>query len=374
MTVARTRAGVATIARARSGLAVALAGALALIALPPATEQPAGTPDLATIEQTWPDAERVDLPVGLADGAAYTPVFFPDLRESIGTSPSPDVAHLRLVRRTDDGTVRELRRLPIARTPQYGGFTRSGDDLAWAESTVDGQGRARTELWTVDLGSARPARRLSTDTGDLVLFNSQYDMVLDRGRLSWASVAPGEEMATEIRSVALGGGPVEVRTEPGAWAMSAAPWLVSAGSGESAPVQLRDLGTGDVVEVGATGTELVTCSPAWCRVLAMSGIGPSRIELMRPDGTDRRQIADGTASASVIDVGILDRFELLSLAGAQDIAAGTQQLLLHDLRDRRTVRVADGVGMVLCRDGFLWWSSGATEPTGWHALDLRTLS
>ncbi|MFC6015170.1 hypothetical protein ACFP2T_03040 [Plantactinospora solaniradicis] len=356
------------------GLVVALTGALALIALPPATgRQPAVASELTTIAQAWPDAERTDLPVGLADGSAYTPMLFFDLRESLGTAPSPDGTRLRLVLRSVDGAVRELRRLPVDRAPQYSGLTRSGDDIAWAESTEDRQGRARTEMWTVNLRSGQPARRLTTDTGEVIFFNSAYDMVLDRGRLRWASVAPGEETATEIRSVALRGGPVEVRTEPGAWAMSALPWLVSAGSGESGPVQLRNLDARTVVDVGASESELITCSPAWCRVLAMSGSGPSRIELMRPDGTDRRQVADGTASASVIDVGALDRFEVLSLADAERAAAGTQRLLLHDLRERRTVVVAEGVGMVLCRDGVLWWSTGETETTGWQAVDLRSL-
>jgi len=355
------------------GLVAALAGALALIALPPADGERAGRPQVTTIEQAWPDAQRADLPAEVTDGPAYTPVFFLDARESVGTSPSPDGTQLRLLLRAADGTIRELRRLPIAGTPQYGGFTLSGDEFAWAESTADERGQGRTELWATNLRSDQPARRLTADTGDVVFFNSQYDMVIDKGRLHWASVAPGTEPATELRSVALAGGPVAVRTEPGAWAMSAAPWLVSAGSGESGPVQLRNLEARKIIDVDAAGTELVTCSPVWCRVLVLSGSGPGLIELMRPDGSDRRRVADGAATASVIDVAILDRFEVLSLADAQRTATGNQQLLLYDLDSRRTVVVAEGVGMVLCRGGVLWWSTGASDTTGWHTLDLRNL-
>jgi hypothetical protein len=170
------------------------------------------------------------------------------------------------------------------------------------------------------------------------------------------------------------GGKVSVRTEPGAWARSTWPWLVSAGTGESGPIQLLDLAARKRIEVDATGNELVSCSPAWCRMLVLGGDGPARIDLMRPDGTERRQVATGAASASIIDVAVLDRFEVLSLADAQRTATGNQQLLLYDLTDERVVTVAEGIGMVLCRGGMLWWSTmTGGEITGWQALDLRSL-
>jgi hypothetical protein len=34
--------------------------------------------------------------------------------------------------------------------------------------------------------------------------------------------------------------------------------------------------------------------------------------------------------------------------------------------------VATGVGVVVCRGGVLWWSTGDVDDTVWHALDLRT--
>ncbi|WP_326562382.1 hypothetical protein [Micromonospora sp. NBC_01796] len=355
------------------GLVAALGAGGVLLALPTADPDPSPGTQVRTIEQVWPDARPVEIPAALSDGPAYSPVFFLDARASVGTAPSPEGTHLRLVLRAADGTIRELRRLPIADGPVYAGFARDGDEFAWAESVPGADGHGRTEVWAANLATAQPARRLTADTGDVVFFNSQYDMVINSGRLYWASVAPDEETATEIRSVALTGGAVSVRTEQGAWSVSAYPWLVSAGTGTSGPVQLRNLEQRKVIEVDATGSELVTCSPTWCRVLVLAADGPGRIELMRPDGTDRQQVAGGVATAAVIDVAVLDRFEVVSLADAQRTATDSQQLLLYDVREKRTVVVSDGSGLVLCRDGILWWSTGGSDVTAWHTLDLRTL-
>jgi hypothetical protein len=301
-------------------------------------------------------------------------VYFLDARTSLGTAPSPDGTQLRLLLRTADGAVRELRRLPIASTPQYGGFALSGDQVAWSESKADAGGKGHAELWLTDLRSHQPPRRLTADTGDVVFFNSQYDMVINAGRLYWAAVAPGQQTATEVRSVALTGGPVTVRTEPGAWAMSAWPWLTSAGSGTSGPIQLQDLEARKLIDVKAAGSELVTCSPAWCRVLVPAGDGPARMDLMRPDGTDRRRVGGSNATASLSDVAVLDRFEVLSLSDAQRTVTNTQQLMLYDIQRKESVVVADAIGMALCRGGVLWWSTGNNEATVWHTLDLRSLS
>ncbi|GFJ80365.1 hypothetical protein [Phytohabitans houttuyneae] len=316
----------------------------------------------------WPDAERADI----AGGLRYTPLYFLDAKTSLGTAPDGTDQVLQLS--AAGGTPRELRRLPAGSTPQFGGFVRAGDEVAWAESVSDADGTARTTMWVANVASGTPPRLLTEDTGDVVLFNSQYDMVLAGGRLHWVSVSPRGDTATEIRSIPLAGGTVSKRTEPGAWALSAWPWLVSAGSGQTGPVQLRSLDTGQVTNVPASATELATCSPAWCRVLVLAGDGPSRIDLMRPDGTDRRRVAGGAATASVIDVALLDRFEVLSQSsGDQSAPISSQQLLLYDLKSKQVVVVADGVGIVQSRGALLWWSTGDNETTAWHTLDLRTL-
>ncbi|MDQ7906721.1 hypothetical protein RB614_19585 [Phytohabitans sp. ZYX-F-186] len=358
-----------------AALGVALAAAGTLLALSPGQkQQPTGPQQPRTVAEVWPDAERADLTGGLPEGPLYSPVYFLDAKTSLGTAPEPGGTHQRLVLRAADGSVRELRRLPVDGTPQFGGFVRSGDEVAWAESVSDAEGIARTRMWIADVASGGPARLLTEDTGDVVLFNSEYDMVIAGGRLHWVSVSPQDETSTEVRSVPLSGGTVSVRTEPGAWALSAWPWLVSAGSGQTGPVQLRNLDTRQVTTVGASATELATCGPTWCRVLVLAGDGPSRIDLMRPDGSDRRRVAGGAATASVIDVALLDRFEVLSQSGGdQSAPISSQQLLLYDLKEKRVVAVADGVGIVQSRGGLLWWSTGDNETTAWHTLDLRTL-
>lgn len=357
------------------GLAVALVAAGVLLALPSAQTDPVAEPGLSTLADVWPDAPLLDVPATLPEGPAYSPAYLLDDGGSVGTGPSADGGSLRLLVRSASADIRELRSLPMATQPQYGGVVVVGDQLAWAETTSDGQGRGRTELWLADLRrSGEPPRRLTADTGDVVFFNSEYDLVLVDGALHWVAVAPGEQTATEIRSVPVGGGAVAVGTEPGAWAMSAWPWLVSAGTGESGPIQLRDRSARRVVDVDAAGTELVSCSPVWCRVLVLGSAGPGRIDLMRPDGSDRQPVATGSVTASIIDVAVLDRFEVLSRSDAQRTATGTQQLLLHDLEGKRTVLVAEGIGMVLYRGGLLWWSAGSADSPAWKALDLRALS
>jgi hypothetical protein len=376
-----------------TALAAALVAAGALLVGSPGEDAPpAGEAAVRTAEQVWPDADRADVPGVLPDGSAYSPAYFLDARTSLGTAPDPGGTVLRLVLWGGDAQLRELRRLPVDTTPQFSGFVRAGggsagagsagagsagagsagagDRVAWAESVTEADGTARTRMWIADVASGGAPRQLTADTGDVVFFNSQYDMVIAKDRLYWTAVAPGAATATEVRSVPLAGGSVTVRTEPGAWALSAWPWLVSAGSGQSGPVQLRDLENGQVRDVNAAATELVTCAPAWCRVLVMAGDGPSRIDLMRPDGTDRRRVAGGAATASVIDVAVLDRFEVLSMSLSPD---GAQQLLLYDAKSGETAVVADGVSMVLYRGTVLWWSTGTTPgTTTWHTLDLST--
>jgi hypothetical protein len=357
-----------------AGLAVALAAAGTLLALSPEHQRPTGPQPPRTVADVWPGAERADLPGALPDGPIYSPAYFLDARTSLGTAPDPGGTHQRLVLRAADGSVRELRRLPVDGTPQFGGFVHAGDEVAWAESVSGADGTARTRMWIANVANGAAPRMLTQDTGDVVLFNSQYDMVIAGGRLHWVSVSPQGDTATEIRSVPLAGGAVSVRTEPGAWALSAWPWLVSAGSGQTGPVQLRNLDTGQVSTVEAAATELATCGPAWCRVLVLAGDAPSRIDLMRPDGSDRRRVAGGAATASVIDVALLDRFEVLSQSsGDQSAPISAQQLLVYDLKEKRVVVVADGVGIVQSRGGLLWWSTGESETAAWHTLDLRTL-
>jgi hypothetical protein len=57
---------------------------------------------------------------------------------------------------------------------------------------------------------------------------------------------------------------------------------------------------------------MVACGPAWCRVLVIGPGGqPARTDVMRPTGADRR-VAAGNTTAGVLDVALLDRFEVLT--------------------------------------------------------------
>lgn len=352
------------------GLIAALAAAVLLVVLSPASPRAVETGPVPA-DRAWAGAQRAELPGSLPDGPAYRPLYFLDAHTSVGTAPSPEGRQLRLVSRAADGSVRELRRLPLDSSPQFDGFTAADGVVAWAESTADAAGRARVQLWTADLTRGGQPRELTADTGAVAFFNSQYDMVVAEGRLHWVAIAPGDESATEVRSIALTGGPVDVRREPGAWALTTWPSLVSAAGGLE-PVRLRDLRTGATTTIKSAPTELVTCSAAWCRVSTVAGAGPVRIELMRPDGSDRRQVVSGVGVASVTDVAVLDRFEVVS-AGSDATLTSGQHLLAYDATTRRTIDIVPGAGVVMSRNGVLWWSTGQNEATVWHTIDLRTV-
>lgn len=353
-------------------LIVALGAAAVHMALPAPERAPDGPLTLAT---AWPKARVVDSPALLTDGAVFTPLHYLDAATAVGTAPSQDRTAVRLLLRGADGTVRQLRSLPERLAPQFGGFVASGDDLVWAESTTSLDGRGVTQIQRASWRAPGAPAALTTDTGDAVFFNSQYDLVVADGAVHWVAAARTSTPVTEVRSVPLTGGTVTVRRVDGAYALSAWPWLVSAGSGQTGPVSLRDLRSGTTVAVAAQPTELVSCSATWCRVLVLSGgAGPARMELMRPDGVERQKVAAGQVSASVPDVAVLDRFEVLSQSGSDGSPTSSQRLMLYDIAKRRTVPVATGVGTVQCRSGLLWWSTGDNEALTWHTLDLHTLS
>jgi hypothetical protein len=349
------------------GLVGALAAASIVIFLSPGGPRP---PPVGRMTPTsaWPHVQRADMPGTVPDGPAYRPLFFLDARVSVGTAPAPDGAHARLLLRGADGAIRELRRLPLERNPQFTAFTAAGDELVWAESDDAGP----TRLWAVDVHTAAPAREVTADTGNALFYYSQYDIVAADGRVYWAAAAPGVGTDTEVRSVALTGGPVDVRTESGTWALTAWPWLVNGVADAIGVTRLRNLLTHDEIGVTSAGTELTACSPTWCRQMVMSEQGPVRFDLAHPDGTARRRVAGSTAGAAITDVAPLDRFEAFVEPDANSDLTGTQRLLVYDLATRRTVDLGPGTRDVLFRGGVLWWSTGDRDSPLWHAIDLRT--
>jgi hypothetical protein len=421
-----TRTTSRTVTRRRTGvvLAVALLAAVALMVGRAGGDPPETAATRVAVAEAWPEVQRSDQPAGLPDGPLFTPLLFLDVTTAVGTAPTPDGADQRLVVRSATG-IRELRRVSLERNPQITAITATTDQFVWAESTDQD---TPVRLWTA-ARSGGPPRLLTADTGNAVFFGNEYDLVVADGRVHWAAnaepstrnpgsdgssvpspgtpgpgtpgtgtpnpgaaetskpspgavktSAPGSgadgtgtadpgtaEVGTEIRSVALTGGAVQKRTERGEWALSAWPWLVEEGG-----ARLRNMATARDTEVAVSGPELVTCDPEYCRGVALGDGDEARIDVFQPDGSARRQVADGTAQAAVADVAILDRFEILTEPRPDSDLTGTAALVVYDLWAGRTIEVAPEAAGVFTRNGLLWWSTGEDDIV-WHVLDLRTV-
>jgi hypothetical protein len=351
-------------------LAVALGvGGWLVAADPPArrADKPAPVPQPYTLQQTWSKAVIADISGQLADGTTYTPWLYVDSAVSVGTAPTADGTAERVLLRTGSTAPHELRRVPSDHFPQFLGFVAAGDDVFWAESTATVDGTAETRIWRASWKVPGAAQSLTADTGAAVFFNSQFDLVVADGRVYWIAAAPTDTPISELRSVPVAGGKITMRKIDGPYQLSTWPWLQSA----STPLELLNTATGQKIGVLTSPGELVGCTPTWCRAMVSSPSGGvTRFDLMRPDGSERRRVAGGTASAATSDVAFLDRFEVLTQGGGES----KQTLVLYDIRARKLVTVAADVGMVLAKGGMLWWSTGEQEVATWHALDLRTLT
>ncbi len=346
------------------GLVVALAATGALVISGGSVERLSDTRGgRMSAAAAWPAARLSTIP-----DLALQPLLFLDTATVVGTAPGQDGELLRLLLRSATGVPRELRRLATADNPRFENVTVAGDHVVWTEFS-DGR---PPEIWAVHLRAGTPARRLTADIGIVAFYGGQYDLVHHDGRVYWTAQPEDGTAATEVRSVALSGGPVDVVSEEGEWTMTAWPWLGAGARQGSGATRLRDVSTGREVTVPTTDAELATCSPSWCRVMVLDGAGLGRIDLMRPDGSARRQIADGTARTAVADVAILDRFEILAEPGPHSGTTGTAGLLVYDLRTGRTVQLASAANGAQSRGGLLWWYSSSAQVTHWHVLDLRT--
>lgn len=349
------------------GLGTALAASAILLAVPPAGAKPKpAAPSLAAV--AWPSAQRGAISANLKDGTAYEPLIFLDAHTSVGTAESRDGHYLRLLLLSANGSVRQLRRLPVAKDPSFQTFALAGNQLAWAEGSRGGA----TQLWIINLRDGRPAKEVTSDTGDAVFYRSQYDLLIAEGRLHWAAAGP--DNATEIRSVALTGGPVDTRVEAGNWELSAWPWLVNGVTEAAGTTGLRNLATNQDVAVTGVGNRSATnCSPTWCRVVTLARDGYNNIDLMHPDGTARRRIAGGTATTVIADVAPLDRFDILAEQGPTSDLTGNVELVAVEIATHRTIEISPDAGRISYRDGVLWWSTGNLDTFVWHSIDLRTI-
>jgi len=368
----RRRAGIRARLRRPDRHALALVAALGvagvLLVSPPGQAPPPATPVPAAL--AWPQARTGAVPATLPDGSAYEPAAFLDATTSVGTATGGRAgAVVRLLLRRTDGSLRVLRSLPESAAPFFGDVALDGDVLAWSEGTGGGS----LELWTVGLRDARPARRVTADTGDLVSRGSEHDLTIQGGRLHWAASDPRGGDAVQLRSVALAGGPVTSRTVAGTWHLAAWPWLVNGATTTLGATALRDAVTGREVRVArAGGLATTNCGPAWCEDVSQERDGGTRVELRRPDGGDRVRVPADAVTPAIGDVAPLDRFEVLSQAGPTTDVTGSGPLLVFELDTRRTVQLSPDAGTVSYRHGVLWWLNG-NGSTVWHSVDLRTV-
>jgi hypothetical protein len=363
----RVTARVKAWSRSFLALTAALTASGALLVVPPYDHKPDPfKPEVA--ELAWPQAQRGAISADLADGTTYQPVVFLGAHSSIGTAQTKDNRDLRLVLLGADQKVRELRRLPVKINPSFQDVTVDGSMLVWAEQTGSGQVR----IWTMNLTGGRPAHELTTDTGNAVFYRSQYDLEIANGQVHWVATAAGG--ITEVRSVALTGGPVTVRREPGAWQLSAWPWLANGVSAAIGTTLLRNLQTNQDISV-RTGSarSAANCSPKWCVVMSLARSGYSNIDVMHPDGAARERIAGGDAAPGIPDVAVLDRFLPLAAVGPTSALTGNSELLVFDLAARRTIEVSPDAAKISYRAGVLWWATGNLDAYVWHSLDLRTI-
>jgi hypothetical protein len=344
-----------------AGLATALAaGGVLVFSRPP--QPPPPPPRAAAL--VWPAAARAALAADLPDGAAYTPVAFVDARTSLGTAPTRDGRYLRFLVAAG-GRLTELRRLAMRENPSVAAVATQGATVVWVENDSDG-----LRLWAAEL-SGRRARQLTADTGAARFYQSQYDLVLAGGLVHWAADAP--DGGTEIRSIPLTGGQVTKKAENGVWQLSAWPWLVDGVAAAAGSTALRNLETGADRRIAAPARSVTNCTPAWCRVVSFDRKGFPRIELMRPDGSQRREVATGEVETQIADVAVLDRFEVYGRVDANANLTGNAQLLLYEIATRRTVEISPDASNVDYRGGVLWWSTGGQDSFVRHALDLRTI-
>ena len=358
-----------------SALLVAIIGVVLLLTLPGGPkgrdQSTATTVRLPSLAEIWPGVSPVSQLATLADSTPYTPQLYLTASTSVGTAPTRDGTAVRVLLRDTSGA-RELRRVEADQYPQFAGFTASGDDLFWAESTSPGNEAVRTRLYRANWKTGSRPVLITADTGEVVVTESQSDLVISGGRLRWVSAESGPTAVTGVRSVPLGGGTVTVKRVDGAFALSTWPWLVSFGTSVLNQLELVNVDTGQRVKLTTTPAEVARCGPTWCRIVVLAGDAiPVRIDLQRPDGSQRRRIAGADANAVVADVALLDRFEPLGLAGAADDLG--RQLVLYDIAKDRTVAVATEVDMIRARHGVLWWSTGTETELVWHSLDLRDL-
>jgi hypothetical protein len=361
--------------RVVAGLAAGVAVIAVLLGLPGPKRSapvaaPAGPPTVASV---WPRARPFPIPATFPDGSAYTPTYVLDRTTSVGVVASADGQQTDLSLVPASGTPRVLQSQSVTEGGSFDGITATDSHVYWMHTVSDAAGHAKVSLWAAPRAGNGASVQLTADVGAPVFYGSQYDVQVVGGQLHWAAARAGSTQ-TELRSMPVGGGPVSVRVVPGAWALSAWPWLATAPSATDQPTRLHNVDTGADVPVKAPPNKQVTCSPTWCRMIPDNAASPTETDLIRPDGTDQRVIGDATAAAIASDVALRDRFEVLMTQVTTTGQLAVSTLSLYDIAAKRTVQVDRAATNAGARGDFLWWSTGDNETLTWHGLDLRTLN
>jgi hypothetical protein len=349
--------------------ALAAAGWLLTLPTPAAPHRP-GTD--WSLNEAYANATVVNL-YGYADGAwSYQPLAFADAHTSIGASLSPDSGGTRLIVVTDGTTTRVLRALGQRLAPQFLGLRIAGDTVVWLEQTAGSYGHSDAVLWAGDWRTGT-VRELTRDIGEFTFYNAQDDLVVRDGRVYWTASGTGATPTTQIRSVALTGGPVEVRTVDGSWQQIGGTWLTTAVTGGAVRAEILDWASGRRRAVPDPPGALVSCTQVWCHAVVLGTDAATRIDVFDMNGNHHATAASGPVTAVLNDVALLDRWEIYGRSTSGDPDLTTLQVLLYDIATGRLTLVADAADQITGRDGYLWWSSGGGDYVTWHMLDLHAL-
>ncbi len=349
-------------------LAIAVASVVALLTLRDPTRQPNPQSSPLVVAPGWAGPKPVDVPGMLLDGATYVPRLFLNGETSVGIATSVD-GTVRVILTGPSGSFTELSRLPASDNAQVNGFAVSGDTLVWMELVARSGAAPVYTLWRTAWRTNAKPTQVTTNTGEVAFYGLESDVVVAGDTATWTAIASGPSNETEVRTVPLAGGQVSIKRLTGEFALTKPPWAVSVSAGRGSVISLINLSTDATATVTTGATEVAACSPTWCRITVTSDTSLVGIELMHPDGSDRRKVAGSEATPTVADPTLLDRYVPL----ATDRGDGGVGLSLHDLETRKTELVTAQAANVQGRNGVLWWSTGAGITLTWHAVDLRQL-
>jgi hypothetical protein len=307
----------------------------------------------------------VDIAGVLSDGSTYNPRLYLAADTSVGVATAPD-GTVRVVLARAAGKVTQLHSRPAADNAQVNGFAVDGAMLVWMETVNHSGTEPATSLWRANWSGEGAAAQVTSYVSDPAFAGYSTDVSLGGGNVQW-TVAEGDS-ATEVWSVPVGGGSPSYRWIDGEYRLSSPPWLVSANSGPGNPVTLYNLDTGGKIPVAPGPTEAASCDPTWCRVTITGSGGLVGIDMMHPDGSQRRRISGSKSTPTIADPTLLGRYVPLATDRTEGVG-----LELYDLTTGQTKLVAEHASGVAGRGGVLWWSTGVGSALAWHALDLATL-